>query len=144
MCEMLVRVVDKVNRDDPYLDAQCTKRGDVIAICQDGWPWSGAELKNPDWRVIKIPKVSVLEAQAFLQPELDADPKNPSRVLQRRAFKVDLENAELLPVKTVLDDAARKTETALVDFTFEQLQAVKVEKPRLQDPNVFELPAEKL
>lgn len=144
MCEMLVRVVDKINRDDPYLDAQCTKRGDVIVICEDGWAWSGAELKNPDWRVIKIPKVSVLEAQAFLQPEIDSDPKNPSKVLQRRAYKVDLEHAELAPVKMVLDDAARKTETALVDLTFEQLQAVKVQKPRLQDPNVFELPAEKL
>ena len=40
--EALMRVVDKGVAED------CSKAGDVISICPDGWAWSPAELTNPD------------------------------------------------------------------------------------------------
>lgn len=93
MAELLVRVVDKVN-EDFYLNCQCTKRGDVIVVQPDGWGWGLEELKNPDWRIIVMPELSLAEAEAMLAPELPVDPLNPSKTLQRRAFKFDLSTLE--------------------------------------------------
>lgn len=90
MAELLIRVVDKVN-EDFYLNCQCTKRGDVVVAQPDGWAWGLEELKNPDWRIVVMPELSLGDAQAMLAPELDKDPKSPSKTLQRRAFKFDLD-----------------------------------------------------
>lgn len=139
MAELLVRVVDKVNRDDPYLDAKCLKRGDVVCVCPDGWKWSPAELKNPDWRVLHMPGLSVEKAEVFLGPEIDEDPKNPSKMLRRRAFKIDLDST-LLPagVKQATQDGAKVESKLSVPLTEVAALALKVAKPRLEDPNVFE------
>lgn len=136
MAELLVRVVDKVN-DDPYLDVQCTKRGDVIVVQPDGWVWGAEELKNPDWRIVQAPNISVSAATAFLGPELDTDPQRPSRVLQRRAFKLDL---SLLPAKWTawLADDSRTQAKRLFSGTGAQVLALKVAKPALADPNVID------
>ena len=131
MCEMLVRVVDKVN-EDLYLDAQCLKRGDVVVICPDGWNWSAAERKNPDWRIVQLPKVSELEASSFLGPELDEDPANPSKVLRRRAFKLDVDAVKEL--KDALKDDSRAQALQLVDIAYVDLARHKVGKVRLTDP----------
>jgi len=135
MCEMLIRVVDKVN-DDPYLDAKCTKRGDVITVQPDGWGWSRAELRNPDWRIIKIPGVTVIEAESFLGAEMDADPANPSQVLQRRAFRLDV---DALPDSSgQVGDASRRNPLHRVNIDYDDLMALKISKPPLVDPNVFD------
>lgn len=91
MAELLVRVVDKVNPDF-YANTKCLKRGDVIAVCEDGWGWGVEELANPDWRILKIPDMTVAEASVFLAPERNRDPGQPSRTLQRRAFAIDLDH----------------------------------------------------
>ncbi len=106
MAELLVRVVDKVNRDSIYLDVACTKRGDVIAICVDGWQWGKEELANPDWRIVRLPGVDPEDLSGLLAPERDVDPKNPSKTLQRRAFKLDLDRAEIdkANLRTFFDD----------------------------------------
>ncbi len=135
MCEMLVRVVDKVN-DDPYLDVQCTKRGDVIAIQPDGWVWGREELRNPDWRIVKVPGVSVTQAAAFLGPELNTDPANPSRMLRRRAFRLDVD--ALPDPKGQLGDHKRRNPLHRVNLDHVGLMAFKVAKPPLSDPNVFD------
>lgn len=134
MCEMLVRVVDKVN-DDPYLDAKCSKRGDVITIQPDGWMWSRLELKSPIWRIIKVPGVSVAQAEVFLTPEVDADPANPSAVLQRRAHKIDLD--ALPDAKAQIMDGNRGNPLHRVDVDAAGLMAHKIAKTALTDPNVF-------
>lgn len=126
MCEMLVRVVDKVNTD-PYLNAQCTKRGDVIAIQPDGWAWSHLELSSSQWRIIKVPGITVLEASAFLAPEVNIDPQNPSRVLQRRAFKLDVDALGAM--------GQGSTHTRAMNVA--QLLSKKLTKAPLADPNVF-------
>ena len=127
MAEVLVRVVDKVS-SDPYLDAQCTKRGDVIHVAPDGWSWGTKEIQNPDWRIVKLPNVSESDLAALLIPELHDDPQNPSRVLQRRAFKLDLDALQL--------DGGTSAATSTVSLV--EVMAMKVRKARLSDPNVFE------
>lgn len=140
---MLVRVVDKVNRNDPYLDVKLLKRGDVVVVCPDGWQWSALELKSADWRVMHFPDLSVEKAEAFLGPEFDTDPKNPSKMLRRRAFKVDLDSA-ILPadVKAAVAEGAKIETKVAVRLTESAALSLKVEKVRLEDPNKFDSPGE--
>lgn len=139
MAELLVRVVDKTNPDDPYLDAQLTKRGDVICVQPDGWHWGVEERKNPDWRILQLPGIDEDKLASLLAPELDADPQNPSRVLQRRAFRLDLDHAALMDARAVLQDSERKEPTKTLALPLATILAARVRKPRLRDPNVFAL-----
>lgn len=141
MSELLVRVVDKIN-EDPLLNSKCTKRGDVIVVCPDGWEWSVEERSNPNWRIIKMPDMNMDEASRLLAPELDTDPNQPSRVLQRRAFKI---NFILFPLRIRLstDSSVRRDETLEVKV-INTADAIMVEKTRLverdiigDDPRVF-------
>lgn len=135
MAEFLIRVVDKIN-SDPYLDAKCMKRGDVISICQDGWAWSSIEKKDPQYRILQAPNITETQALGFLAPELPVDILNPSKVLQRRAFKLDI---SLLPVSllTWLNDDKRTQPTKLFSGTLAEVLALKVTKPILVDPNII-------
>lgn len=119
MCELLIRVADKMN-DDPFKDAKCTKRGDVIHVAPDGWPWGNEEKTLPFYRIVRLPGVPLEEAQALLGPELDDDPRNPSRVLQRRAFRLDLDHPDFKDGMNVA--------------TFRRL---KLKKLKLKDPAVI-------
>jgi CxxC motif-containing protein len=92
MSELLVRVKDRTHKDF-YIDCGLTKRGDVIAVCPDGWNWGTEEISNPDWRIIKT-DLTEDEASVFLSPERDKDPTQPSRTLQFRAFKIDLDSLD--------------------------------------------------
>lgn len=77
MCEILVRVVDKVNPNDAVLNRQCRKAGDVVCVKPDGWGWSVMERTNPEWKILKIPNVDVSVFEDMLIPELDtSDPEN--------------------------------------------------------------------
>ncbi len=136
MCELLVRVVDKTNIDSPYLDAKCLKRGDVVVVAENGWAWSVEELRNPDWRIVKIPNFSVLAAAAFLGLELDLDPEQPSLVLRRRAFALNLAG---LPANWAawVADSTRVAPTRTLNVTEAQALALKLAKVRLVDPNVI-------
>lgn len=120
ICELLVRVIDKIN-DDPYHDAQCTKRGDVIVAMPDGWEWGRAEISDPQYTIVKLPGVSLEVGESFLGREFNTDPANPSAVLQRRAFRLDI-------------DALQKKLGRLTDA---DLLKFKQRKPALDDPNVF-------
>lgn len=117
MCELLVRIVDKVH-PDPYIDANhSTKRGDVIVVRDDGHVWGQAEISNPDWIIIKVLGVSANDASVFVARELDDDAKHPSRVLQARMFRFDLD----APVPTDLAS----------------LIAAQIRKPKLRDPFIL-------
>ena len=67
MCEILLRVVDKVNLDNIYLDAMCTKFGDVIAVMENGGSWGSEDKTNPDWKIISIPDMPVSEALIYME-----------------------------------------------------------------------------
>lgn len=117
MAELLVRVVDKRNLNDPYKDAQLTKRGDVIVVCPDGWAWSVKEQTNPEWRIVKLPQMTVSEASVYLAPEMNTDPHNPSRVLQARAFSLDVDRLNPAPdrMSAVAVQALKVTKSKRID-----------------------------
>lgn len=96
MCELLVRTEDKIN-EDFYRNCQCTKRGDVIAVVEDDWNWGADELSHPFWTIIKMPGVSIEEANFLITPEMPTDPFNPSKTLQRRAVRLNLDDQTLTP-----------------------------------------------
>ena len=132
MCELLVRVVDKIN-SNPYLNVQLTKRGDVIAICPDGWNWGTEELAHEDWRIICLPNVPESEMASFLQPEINTDPLNPSRMLQSRAFKLDLDHPTLSPHISGKRNKSKHT----LNINFGQVNSMKLAKPPIPDPNIL-------
>lgn len=137
MCEILVRVIDKTNPGDPYLDAKCTKRGDVISVQRDGWPWGVQEQLNPDWRIVKIPGVSVDDVASLLAPEPETDPQNPSRMLQSRLFRLDLDgHSEQLDAWLANTKRTRKRVFRL-DIDRDALLEMRVRKPALPDPNIL-------
>lgn len=137
MAELLVRVRDKINSDF-YLNCQCTKRGDVIVVQADGWAWGKEELSNPDWRIIKIPSITVSEALAYTAPELDVDLKNPSKTLQRRAFRIDIDNVAIpAGIKAYLLDNTRATSSMTLGISVAAIRALKTAKAPVQDPAVF-------
>jgi len=121
MAELLVRIVDKVNPNDPALDLQCLKRGDVVTIGEDGWPWSGKELSNPDWKVMYFPGASMSAAESYLAPELPDGPDDmtPKR---RRAFAFNLLAAFPQSVFTGGD---------------EEMLSFQIAKPPLEPVDVF-------
>lgn len=106
MAELVVMVVDRLHPHDVYLNAAAYKRGDVIEVRPDGWPWGTEELAHPDWRILRIPDLTVSEASALLAEERNTDPAHQSRTLQRRAFKLDLEHAAVGELRAFFDDHA--------------------------------------
>lgn len=137
MVEMLIRVEDKRNLDDPEMDAKLTKRGDVIVVMPDGWNWGRAELSAPFWRIVRVP-LTMDEANAMLGEQKDTDPLNPSRVLRRRAFKYDLDAImAALPrgARDAFDDVERKT--PIIDAATGPFRASKIEHSRLPEPGVI-------
>ena len=139
MAEILLRVRDKVNPTDPYKNCKLTKRGDVIHVAPDGWPWGARELDQPFWRIVKFPGVNPQLLEDLLGPELDTDPQNPSRMLQRRAFKLDLD-ALTIPadIRAYLDDDTRKQPTlTITGVKATAFRALKTARPKLSDPAVI-------
>jgi hypothetical protein len=138
MAELLVFAQDQIGADI-YKDTKRYKRGDVVVVCEDGWNWGLEELKNPLFRIIAIPGMSVSEASQFLAPEVDIDPRNPSKTLKRRAFKLDVDALG----KGVTDwfaDEKREQAIVLADdvgLTKQALVAVKVEKGKTPDPAII-------
>lgn len=137
MCELLIRVRDKTN-DDPYLDARCLKRGDVVVVVEDGWQWEREELTNPDWRILQLPNVTVAQAVAFVGEEVDDNPEQPSRVLRRRGWSFDVDASELpASVRAWFGDDSRAVPTRRVLLSAAQILALRRAKVRLRDRNVI-------
>lgn len=144
MAELLIRVTDKINPDF-YLNCQCTKRGDVIDVRPDGWPWGTLDQTQPFWRILKVPALSVSEAAALLAPELDTDPLHPSRTLQRRAFKWDFDAAAALGVVLppslvayLADDTRAQPSFTITNqmVSLANVRKLKVQKAAIVDPVV--------
>lgn len=137
MAEMLVRVVDKINHDDPYLDVQCTKRGDVIVVVADGHVWGVMEQLDPQYRIVKMPGVAMDDVASLLAPEPETDPQNPSRMLQRRLFKLALDDMDA-PTRAYLAEGRRNRKPVhRLNIGSAALLALRVRKAALPDPNVL-------
>lgn len=137
MCELLVRVSDKVN-EDFYRNCQCTKRGDIISLCPDGWNWSTSEKTVPFWRIVKLPNVTVAQATPYLRPEIATDPLNPSKTLQKRAFKLDLSNATLpAAFITFIQDNTRAQPSYTFNASAATIASIVVLKSPITDPAIL-------
>lgn len=140
MAEIIVRVVDHPSTGDFYRDCRRLGRGDVIEVMPDGHGWGVQDQKNPDWRILKFPGVPVSDLLGFLAPQVDTDSKNPSKTLQPRAFKFDLDNPSLpTDLKAVVADSARlePTKTPDVQMASPDVLAFKALKPAIADPAVI-------
>jgi hypothetical protein len=137
MCELLVRVVDKTNATDPYADAACTKRGDVITAQPDGWVWGVQEQIDPQYRIVKVPGVSVQDVASLLVPEPDLDPLNPSRMLQARLFRLDLDGISAQLDTWLASDRPSRKRVFVLHITRDDLLARRVRKQPLPDPNIL-------
>ena len=56
MSELLVRIVDKT-LPDPYANQTLLKRGMVVVVEDDGWPWTPTEQTFKEWIIIKAPQL---------------------------------------------------------------------------------------
>lgn len=100
--ELLVRIVDKRDLKDPVKDAQLTKAGDVIVYRPDGSDWGIEDLKNPDWRIVRVPSMTEEQAIALTSPELPPTLDKQYPLLQKRAMKLDLNTLDQLEAGKVL------------------------------------------
>lgn len=117
MATLVVCAISKVN-DDPYMDAKCYKAGDVIDVLDDGASVGTVVALDPRFRTLRVADLSVSEARSLLAAERDTDPKHPSRMLQRRAFALDLSQLPSAP-------------------TAADIRAAKRPKPLLPDPAII-------
>lgn len=119
--ELLVRVVDKRDFKDPVMDAKLTKAGDVIAVKEDGSDWGLEELKNPEWRIVRVPGMKESEAFSLMQPELPPTLDKEYPLLRKRALRLDLakldslEGGKLLAGKTDAVAAVVPLEAAVAE-----------------------------
>lgn len=81
MCEILIRVVDKINNIDPVLNSQLAKRGSVIVIADDDWLWTPMEKTKTAWRILKFPGVSVDDAKAAIALQVAGNSSDQSGTL---------------------------------------------------------------
>jgi hypothetical protein len=100
MCEFLIRVKEKPDVDPDFASpvavamnavhrsVKLLHAGDVVVVCPDGWGWSHAERNNPEWRIVKVPGMSVEQGNAFMSREMGSGV--PGEVLRRRHFSVDV------------------------------------------------------
>lgn len=86
-------------------------------VTEDGWQWGRAEIKGPDYQIVRVPGVAAALASSFLAPEVGTTPVK-SRMLRKRGYGFDL--GQPLPT------------------TFTELMARRVTKQPLVDPNVLE------
>ena len=126
MCELLVRVKDKTS-NDPRKDVRLTKRGDVIAVQPDGWPWGKEEVAATFWRIVKIPGAAVGDYAHLLVEQLPQS-RELDEMLFRRAFHLDL---DAIDVAYFADDGVKKA-PAVLDAA--AVLGASVEKERAADP----------
>lgn len=134
MAELLIRVKDKVGAT-ALLDSKCTKRGDVIVVQEDGWPWGKDERELPFYRILQLPNITVNQASTMLAHELDTDPQHPSRTLQRRMFKLDLSNVTIpAALKNYVQDDTRASPAFSSNVGVAFFQGLIVRKTPIADP----------
>jgi len=89
------------------------------------------ELTTPQWRIVKVPDMSLAEAQSLLAPDLG----NPDLgyLPQRRKFTVDESLFQLPETAAFVADDTRSV--PFMTFSSDQLRGVIVARPPLIDPD---------
>ena len=93
MAEILIKAKDFVN-PDPELDKFAYKRGHVVCVMPDGHPWGKKECL-PDFVVLKVPDMTIEEAQVYLE-EKNVNPRTEQqKSIARRSMKLDIDHTSL-------------------------------------------------
>lgn len=79
-----------------------THRGEIIVIKPDGWTWGGME-RPPQFVVIKVPGVSVAQAQKYTQGLIDSTLYDP--LADSQPDTVDVKERRWHFLKKVVDSA---------------------------------------
>lgn len=64
MAELAITVRDKANHHPMFVG-----EWEVLCVCPDGWQWSPVELAHPDWRMVRLPGISVSDASRWIADE---------------------------------------------------------------------------
>jgi len=137
MAEILLCVHNRGMTGVQAVDAVQPLMGDVIVAVANGWTWGKAELGqivpgNPNgkhifFRVIKLPNVSLANAQTLLAPELPVNPANPSPFLRYRGRYIDKAKIPPATMQSLLDnwnDDGRTNGFLTANFTAAQINSV--------------------
>lgn len=87
--ELLVRIIDKPKTGNPVTDAQRTTAGDVIAARPDESVWGLSETANPEYRIVRVLRMTEAEAEALTAGELPADFEGRT-LLRKRHLAIDI------------------------------------------------------
>jgi hypothetical protein len=149
MAEALVRVIDQVNANDPYLDCKLSKSGHVIVIYEDNHPWTMPERTHVFWRIVAIPGVSIDALADFIMTESAAlakiasdvgGPPNPladlrtNPMLQFRGWTIDIGS---LPQAYQSAVAKPRTGTGVLTVPHAAILAVKKRIAARINPNII-------
>lgn len=134
--ELLIRIVDKPRSGDAALDSKRTTAGDVIVAMPDGHIWGREEVRNPDWRIIRVTGMGRTEAEALTAPEL-SESFSPNRLLRKRQIKIDVEQLDILAGGELLADRTATPKGVDCVVTLGMLHACRSLKPKLTDPRII-------
>lgn len=97
MAECLVRIISSTH-EDPVIDAQCYKRGDIVAVMPDGHAWGRRETL-PIFVKIKITGLDVETAKAWATEHVEDDPEDSVKaaVLRQRLSAILREDVPVKP-----------------------------------------------
>lgn len=134
--ELLIRVIDKPRSGIAALDSKRTTAGDVIVAMPDGHIWGREEVRNPEWRIIRVPGMGRTEAEALTAPELP-ESFSPNRLLRKRQIRIDIEQLDIFAGGELL--AGRTATRKGVDCVIEHgaFVACRSLKPKLTDPRII-------
>lgn len=121
MAEMLVMTRRVGVARSIYQDAQMLRRGDVVAVRDDGFEWSWRERGGDDhWVIVRVVDELAVNLTAFTAPGLwDGD--TPNQIPTVRAFALDMDKLGFR--RSITADKAHG--------------ALKVRYPTILDPEVF-------
>lgn len=158
MAELLVFTTDTVG-DDVYKNAKLPKRGDVITIQKDGWPWADGELKEPRFLILKLPGVAVSDLSSLISHEVSAAPSNdpgalqwihPTNTLQYRGFHLDLDSLQVAYPNIVAPVVSQPVKGGMQPVSVApapvqipdaaSLLAYKTKRPAIADPAIIGAP----
>lgn len=95
MAEFLIKAVSATHADAVKDARGSYKRGDVVVVMPDGHPWGSSE-RLPKCVVVKIPSLSVAQAQQFVESESVIDVFTAARVItRRRRWRVRVDDVPL-------------------------------------------------
>jgi len=100
MAEFLIKAVSATHPDPEKNARGCYKRGDIVDIRPDGWPW-GAEERLPLFVLVKIPGLSVSNVIHYAGAYPD---------VARRLYKIRVDDVPLA-IRNILRDTGVVTLT---------------------------------